>query len=462
MLTWAAAWLPAYLPGSRREDVLLLLPSGLLGVLLIAILASAASAGGRELLPREQAVAFPLSPAADHLGAVLMAPLNIAWLVQAWTLLGSAAYVVGPHGLLLAQLPVLAWLFAATTIAQLVAWAVEWVRRGGGGTVAVRVGGVLLLGAVVGLVSADRLLPLLDRSPTVRIVVAVLDGAAGGYRQVALVTAVLLAVGLLALALGAPVAGAVALRPARDVLLLDGATHPPRPDRRSAYRSLVRVDRAGVWRSVPLRRGMAVLAVMPGAVAVIGALEWPMLTILPGLVASGGALLFGVNTWSLDGAGSLWRESLPVGPVPVFLSRVQVLAEVLLVSTLVTLALASVRAGVPSASEAAAVLAAAVVVTAQVVAAALRWSVRSPYAVDMRSARATPAPPVTMVGYSSRLAVSTTLTGLVFSVAARVDWWWSPLLAVPFLLLSARKMLATLHAWEDPTVRSRVVTTVAG
>ena len=38
------------------------------------------------------------------------------------------------------------------------------------------------------------------------------------------------------------------------------------------------------------------------------------MTILPGLVASGGALLFGVNAWCLDGRGLLWRENLPARP----------------------------------------------------------------------------------------------------------------------------------------------------
>ena len=52
-----------------------------------------------------------------------------------------------------------------------------------------------------------------------------------------------------------------------------------------------------------------------------------MLTILPGLVASGGALLFGVNSWCLDGRGALWRDSLPVTPKRVFMSRVIVLTR---------------------------------------------------------------------------------------------------------------------------------------
>ena len=41
--------------------------------------------------------------------------------------------------------------------------------------------------------------------------------------------------------------------------------------------------------------------------------------------------------------------------------------------------------------------------------------------MDLRSARATPAPPVVMAGYSARLAMVTTVTGLVFSGLAQLD-----------------------------------------
>ena len=102
-----------------------------------------------------------------------------------------------------------------------------------------------------------------------------------------------------------------------------------------------------------------------------------------------------------------------------------------------------------------------IVVTVQVVATALRWSVKAPFAVDLRSARATPAPPVVMVGYSARLAFSTTLTGMVFGVATFAPWYWSLLLSVPFLLFSTRKLVSTSNAWADPETRSRVVATVA-
>ena len=92
----------------------------------------------------------------------------------------------------------------------------------------------------------------------------------------------------------------------------------------------------------------------------------------------------------------------------------------------------------------------------------LRWSARRPFAVDLRSARATPAPPVVMVGYSTRLAVSTTLTGLVFSGLARTPrgrcrcWWRCRSWRGP-----RRGCCAPRQAWTDPVQRSRVVVSVA-
>ena len=178
---------------------------------------------------------------------------------------------------------------------------------------------------------------------------------------------------------------------------------------------LVRIDRGSVWRAVPMRRGLAVLAIGPGLVALAGNLTWSQMTILPGLVASGGALLFGVNAWCLDGRGGLWRESLPVSPATVFAARAWVLTEFLLVASFTTMVLAGLRAGAPTAAELAALLCTWVVVVLQVVTSAMRWSSQRPFAVDLRSARATPAPPVVMVGYSTKLAVTTTLTSLIFS-----------------------------------------------
>jgi hypothetical protein len=105
---------------------------------------------------------------------------------------------------------------------------------------------------------------------------------------------------------------------------------------------------------------------------------------------------------------------------------------------------------------------ASLVVTLQVVAGSMRWSVRRPFAVDMRSARATPAPPLSMVGYSTRLALVTTFTAMLFVATSRApSWHWSVLVAVPFVLFSLLRLAHTAEAWARPEVRSRVITTVA-
>lgn len=471
-LTVVAALVPALLPGAgesaQAREVTLLLPTGYVAVLAVSVLAATASGGGRELVPRDQAVALPVSPTTDHLGALLMAPLNIAWLIQSWGLLGVTAYSVGHQGavgwlgLLAAQIPVLVWLATATSLAQAAAWGAEWVRRGAGGMWLVRAGAACGFVAMTWLVLTDRLVGLLDASPAVRITVASLAPGTGRWGVWATTVMGLLAAAGAAVAVGGVLASMTARRQARDELRVESSTHQARGNPRSELSAQMRVDRAGIRRSVPLRRGLVVLAAFPGLVALAGGLEWSAVTILPGLVASGGALLFGVNAWCLDGRGALWRESLPGSPGVAFSSRVLVLLEILLVATGFTLLLASLRAGSPTGAEVAAVLCCTAVVTVQVVAAALRWSVRRPFPSDMRSARATPAPPLVMVGYSARLALSTTVTALVFSTCARLsEWWVIVLVAVPFLLVSGHRLRRTSRSWADPVVRSRVVTTVA-
>lgn len=462
-LTAAAAALPAYLPDSaHRTEVLALMPTALVGVVVVAVISAAASGGGRELVPRDQAVAFPISPTTDHLGALLMAPLNIAWLLQAWTVLGATAYLTGPRAWLpLSQVLVLAWLVAATALAQVVGWAVEWVRRGPRGVLRIR----LLLAATglaaAYLVAADLLVPLLQHAPTAWVAIGVLRAAAGPDASVLAVLGSVLLLALIAVVAGAVLAGRVARRPAHDELRLETATYQPRPHPASDLAALLRTDRVGLWRSVSLRRGLTVLAVLPGVVALAGGMHWDMLAVLPGLVASGGALLFGVNSWCLDGRGALWRDSLPVDPRLAFVSRLLVLTEVLLAASAATVVLAALRAGLPTAAELSAVAAAAVVVVVQVVSASLRWSLRRPFPVDLRSSRATPAPPLVMVGYSARLALSTTLMGLFFALLSRGSWEWPLLLALPLVLFSAWRLSITARRWSDPLTRARVVVTVA-
>jgi hypothetical protein len=68
-----------------------------------------------------------------------------------------------------------------------------------------------------------------------------------------------------------------------------------------------------------------------------------------------------------------------------------------------------------------------------------------------------------MVSYSTKLAVTTTLTSLIFSGLAMVDTWQvSVIVAVPFLTWSLVRLLHARDSWTDPVQRARVVTTVAG
>jgi hypothetical protein len=464
-LTAAAAGVPAFLDGAGSYtgyslDALTLLPTAMAGFLLLAVASAVASGGGRELLGKEHGVAYPVSPTTDHLGALLLAPLNIAWLLQAWLLLGATSYGVQREFLPFALLGVLLWIVVATAAGQVVAWSVEALRRREHGIAVVRGLAVVLFAGAVALQLSGELGTLLDRFPTTPLAAGLVNGF-GGQWVVAVLVELALVVALVAL--GAVPAHLAARRAPRDELRVESGTYPARRLPRSPLSGLVRTDRGSVWRAVPMRRGLAVLAVGPGVVALAGGLDWPQMTILPGLVASGGALLFGVNAWCLDNRGGLWRESLPVAPWAVFAARAWVLTEFLLVASLVTMVLAGLRAGVPDGAELAALLCTWVVVVLQVVSAAMRWSSRRPFAVDLRSARATPAPPLVMVGYSTRLAITTTLTRLVFSGLARTSHpELSLLVASPFVVWSLVRLLHARDAWTDPVQRARVVTTVAG
>jgi hypothetical protein len=463
VVTLGVAAVPAFMPGAATGphafDILLLVPSAMAGILVLNMASAIASGGGRELISREEAGPHPISPTTDHLGALLLAPLNIAWMIQAWILLGSISYSVLPGRVVGTEIVAILWLVFSTAAGQVVAWAMEAVRRGPRGIAITRILLVLLALTAGGVQLSGRTTDVLDRIPTVWFLV----GAKDGWTLRWLLTVVaLLGMTLVAVVLGAVPAHLAARRTPRDEARMETDQHEPRRSPRTVIGILVRTDRASVWRSVPMRRGVLVLAVGPGLVALFGDLKWAQMTILPGLVASGGALLFGVNAWCLDGRGALWRENLPAPATALFDARALVLAEFLAVASLITVVVGGLRAGLPTSYQLAALLATVLVVTVQVVGAALRWSLAHPYPVNLRSARATPAPPAAMVGYSARLATSTTFTSLLFSGAAHVsDWRLSMIIAIPCLLWSGSRLARTRRRWEDPVVRARVVATVA-
>ena len=433
LVTVAAAVVPAWV--AADPALTRLLQPALVGVALVAVGGAAAAGGGRELLGRDAAAVVPVSPLTDHLGALLLAPLSAGWLIQAWALLGLASAVGAPG----APLVALAWLVAVTVLAQAVGWMSEWLRRRHRALLLVR----LLLPVLVAVLLAGP----------AAVVARTLRG--GDPRWTAGVVAVLLVVALGLVLVGARLAASVARLMPRDEGRLETRAHAPRPTPRSDFVVLRRIDRGSVWRSAPLRRGTWLLALAPGSIALAGGLDWSALVMMPGLVASGCVLLFGVNLWCLDGRGMLWRETLPVSPRTVLAARAWVLAELLVGAGAATLLLGAVRAGRPTAAELLAVVLALAVVVAQSVSAGLRWSAAHPHAVDLRSARATPAPPLAMVGYSLRLAVATTVAGLLLTglaAAGRVDL----LLAVGavLVLVSTLRITRSVRRWADPVARA--------
>lgn len=431
------------------------------GFLLLAVSSAMGSGGGRELLSRSEAAVHPISPVTEHLGALLLAPVNLAWLVQMWGLLAVTALVAPSGGLLGAQVVVLAWVLAATALGQAAGWAVEGVRRSPHGVVVVRsVGGAVVV-VLAGLHLAGLLGPLVRSLPTTWI------AETAQTPDWPLVVVLLLALAAAGVVAGArPAAWALGLPPREELRVQSGvheARHAPEPRWGSPDRALLRrLDRDSVWRSVGMRRGLMVLGLGPGLVALVAGLEWSSVMVLPGLTASGAALLFGVNAWCLDGKGMVWRETLPVSSADVFDVRTLVVAECMAVVSGVTVVLALLRNGLPPLVVGVAVLSCWLVVVVQVLAIVMTWSVRSPYGVDLSSPRATPAPHAAMAGYAGRLSLVTTLTALLFTGLSAVPWAWVPAVAaLPFLAWSTRRLVRARRRWLMGDERARVVLTVA-
>ena len=460
----SAPTIGAMLPRGRADDYLSLTPTAWLLFAVGAALSAGTGSGGRQLLTRAQAAAFPMSPAADHLGALLMAPLNVAWLLQAVGLLTLTAWDVGPPAALGTGLVLtLLWIVAASTAAQALGWLVELLRTYRAGLVLLR---AVLAGALVAVATVAVTGHTLD---ALRSLSSDLVTGALGVTPWQDPRRWFLDAGVLVLAItGAWWAGvrmlrAVYRRPPLQQTRSESRTYPRRAHPRGALAAALRVDRAGVNRSAPLRRGLVALVVIPSGVAAASGLPWPLVPLLPGMVVSAAGLLFGVNAFALDGQGALWRESLPGAPRQYLIARLLVLTETCLGGAAVCVLAAAVRAPqAPTAAQLVAVLGATVTTCAHVLARCAVWSVHRPYAAGLREARDQPAPPGAMAGYAARLAVGTTMLGILFvwlstigSIPATV------LITVGTLLVAARRLVGVARQWEDPVVRSRVLTTVA-
>jgi hypothetical protein len=458
--TYVGQQLPA---GGRLFDLLLLAPTLFLVFAALTVVAPLVAGGGNELFPDGQLVSFPIHPRTVFAGSILMAPLNLAWVVQVVVLVTATAAVAerGPR-VLLAVGTTLAFILMCTLLGQAFAWAVIGLRQRKLGRSVTRAVGLLCLAGALGTLASGTTTGLLDRSPTSRVVVGAIAGSQGRYGRWALTTGALLCVAWISARVGNR-ACAWAIRRTAPLGRAELAPVTRRGARRSMLAELIAVDLYSVWRSTPLRRGALVLAALPGGVALLAHPTWPSITLLPGLVAAGAGLLFGVNAFCLDGAGALWVASLPHPPRHTFVAKLVVVGRTCLVAVLLAVGLAATQVReAPSAAAVVALFGSVVGSTLLVVASCGRLSVHHPHKADLRGPRDTPAPPAAMAVYSMRLALGTTWAGLAFAGASGSGSLGAALAAcVAVLCLAARSILRTVQAWEQPALRARVVTTVS-
>ena len=453
------------LSGQRLAfDLLLLAPSLFLGFALLAIVSPLGAGGGAELFPEEQLVAFPLRPRTTFTASLLVAPLNLAWTTQVIALIGVTGASAERSPLVLLSLVTAgAYVAMVTVLGQAVAWGVVGVRQTRGGRqVTWAMLAVLVVAAAV-VVRAGWFVDILDSSPTSSVVIASRQVSQGHFTGWATVTTILLLAAVVFAVLGVRLCSWALRRPRGTA---GGAVSRHRRRRKSPpteLRALLAVDRRSVWRSPALRRGALVLALLPGAVAASAAVNWQSLALLPGLVAAGAALLFGVNVFCLDAAGSIWLATQPHDPMSTAASKCLVTAETSVGAVVVALLIASLRApGVPTLAALVALLGSLIACSLLVVATCLHLSVRYPHRADLRGTRDVPAPPGTMAVYSLRLATSTTLLGLAFvGAAASGVWQVGAALALASVAVSCLSLRRSFSAWEDSFVRFGVVSTVA-
>jgi len=451
------------LPPEVLDTVVTLAPEAFLGFAVLALVAPLTAGGGLEVVPPDQLVAFPVRPSTHYLGGLVLAPVNLVWVLQLLVLAVETGCLTLGGSLPRGALTTVAYVVCVTAAGQSAAWGVAGLRRSRRGRRVVAVAGPSALVAVVVVVQAGLARAALTRSPTRPVVRAVVAGGAGDLEGWAAATAALgLAAGG-ALLLGSRMCAWALRRPGGPGAAGGGAPVRRRRTGRSALRELVAVDRASVWRAPALRRGALVLAVVPGLVAAGTRAPWESLAVLPGLVAAGAGLLFGVNAFCLDGSGALWLASLPHDPDLAASAKLVVTAETVLGAVVVAAVTGSLGSpGSPTAAQLTAIVAGSLACTAVVLSAGFSLSVRHPHRADLRGPRDAVAPPGALAVAGIRLTLPTALTGLLVSAGAATGrWWLPPLLALPVLALAALSMRRSLRRWADPVARARVVQIVS-
>ncbi|MEO8329491.1 MAG: hypothetical protein ABI586_05755, partial [Candidatus Nanopelagicales bacterium] len=286
-----------FVPEEQAFNIAVATPTVYLAFVLLTLIAPLAAGGGYELYPSDQLVAYPIHPRTVFRGTLLLAPANLAWILNVVALIVVTAFALGPIGDGTARgiASTLAFIVLATVSGQALAWWVVGVRQSRNGRWATWLfAGVAVLTAVV-LIRLDMAFTILDHSPTKYALLNAYDAYGERYGKWLSGFLVMLLLICASIFLGGR-ATAWALRRPGDQSNRDGSRPVQRRgSRKTVIRELIAVDRASVWRSLPLRRGIVVLLVLPGLVAAIAGMPWQSLILLPGLVAAGAGLLFGIN-----------------------------------------------------------------------------------------------------------------------------------------------------------------------
>lgn len=449
--------------GPAGADTGPVLPALFAAVALVAVAGPLAMGGGYELFPADQLAAHPVRPSTVVAGSALLSPLNLTWLAQLLGVAGATGYVAGTGPrLTLAVATTAAYVLLAVLAGLVVSWSVVGLRTRRAGRVLTGTAAVGLAATAWTVVVTGHGAATLQALPTAWALTLVEEADDGSVSR--------WATGFAVLVLGAVVAAGVAVRVCGWALMRssdhtahgEGRPVRRRPARRSAFGELVAIDRASVLRSVPLRRGIATLAFLPGIAGALAGVEWSSIVLLPGIVAAGTGLLFGINVFCLDSSGATWLSSLPHDPRLAYLAKARVLAEACTATAVTTVLIAAGRAPAPTAGTLVAVGAALVVSPAVVVATCMSISVRRPHRAELRGARDTPAPPGAMLLNSLLLSLTTTGSGALLTLAAGDGRAWVPAAVGLVLVVPAT---AAVHRgsrrWREPARRARVVAVVS-
>jgi hypothetical protein len=462
-LLWEMAHSSHLLTTPALETAVGLAPQAFLAFGVLAVVAPLTAGGGNELFPADQLVAYPVRPRTQFIGGLVLAPVNLVWVLQIFALVAVTSYLTLEGAALFGGLTTVLYIATLTVLGQSLAWVVVGMRQTRRGRRAVGVAAVAVV--VTGFVvirggSGDA---LVDASPTRHVVTGVIAGAQADLSVWVATNAVLLALLVAGLAMGFRTCAWALRRPGDAGALREARPVGRRLMRGGPLRQLISVDRASVWRAPALRRGGIVLAVMPGLVAAGAAVPWESLIVMPGLVAAGAGLLFGVNAFCLDGSGALWLASMPHDPKLVARAKTVVLAETVLAAVAIAALAGSLRSeGSPTTTELVAIAASGLCATAYVVASCLSMSIKHPHRADLRGPRDQVSPPGALTLASVRLALPAAFIGACFTGVAASDVWWAPLAFGAFVMGACVAWTGySLTRYDKPLVRARIVQVVA-